>query len=146
MKARFLFPYQTRYLGWVLVFIHLPVMHLWAAFHHPPINVAENTGIFNSHHLYFMGTMLMVMVGLMLVAFSKEKIEDEQISQLRQDCLQWAIYLNYLLLTISLIFFTEKADVKDILNMNLWVPLAFFIILFRWKMYQLNRLLSKEGN
>jgi len=93
-----------------------------------------------------MSTVLMIMVGLVLVAFSKEKIEDEQISQLRQDCLQWAIYLNYLLLTISLIFFTEKADVKDILNMNLWVPLAFFIILFRWKMYQLNRLLAKEGN
>ena len=40
----------------------------------------------------------MVLVGLFLIAFSKEKIEDEQIVQFRLDSLRWAIYLNYAIL------------------------------------------------
>ena len=48
-----------------------------------------------------------MLVGLIIVAFSKEKIEDEQISQLRLDSLQWAVYLNYIILVISLSFYPQ---------------------------------------
>lgn len=80
-------------------------------------------------------------VGLFIAAFSKEKIEDEQISLLRLDSLQWAVYVNYLFLIISLIFTT---DTRHILFLNLLVPLVFFIVRFRWKIYQNNRLLKKD--
>lgn len=82
--------------------------------------------------------------GLFMIAFSREKIEDEQIYQLRLDSLRWAIYVNYALLIITLFFTTNKADYRDILRLNLWVPLMFFIIRFRWVIYRNNRLLSKE--
>jgi hypothetical protein len=80
--------------------------------------------------------------GLFLVAFAKEKIEDEQIWHIRLDSLRWAIYINYLVLIISLIFIE---DVPHMLELNLWVPLIFFIIRFRWVIFRLNRLLSREG-
>jgi hypothetical protein len=62
---------------------------------------------------------------------------------LRLDSLQWAIYLNYLLLIISLIIST---DTEHILFLNLLVPLLFFIIRFRWQIYRNNRLLKRNGD
>jgi hypothetical protein len=89
-----------------------------------------------------MGTSLTMALGLFLVAFAKEKIEDEQIWQVRLDSLRWAIYVNYLVLITSLVFIT---DTGHILHLNLWVPLIFFIIRFRWVIFRLNRSLSREG-
>ena len=85
-----------------------------------------------------------MLIGLILVAFAKEKIEDEQITQLRLDSLQWAIYLNYLILVVTLVF-TGRQDYKDVLQLNLWVPLVFFIVRFRWVIFRLNRSLSREA-
>ena len=101
----------------------------------------HSDGIFSPHHLFFMATTLLMAIGLFLAAFSKEKIEDEQISQLRLDSLQWAIYVNYALLIVSLILST---DTEHVLFLNLLVPLVFFIIRFQWKLYLNNRLLRKD--
>jgi hypothetical protein len=85
-----------------------------------------------------------MLIGLVLVAFAKEKIEDEQIAQLRADSLQWAIYLNYIILITSLVFANQQ-DFKDILHLNLWVPLVFFYIRFRWVIFRLNRSAREEA-
>lgn len=144
MKTRYLFPHWCRYLGWVLVFVHIP----FAIFrkmlkdgHYPVSPPGDNLAFFTPDHLFFITTAVLMAIGLFLVAFAKETIEDEQISQLRLDSLQWAIYVNYALLFGSLIL---SEDREHILFINLWVPLAFFIIRFRWKIWQLNRLLKKE--
>ncbi|HEY2648718.1 MAG TPA: hypothetical protein VGI38_05975 [Puia sp.] len=77
-------------------------------------------------------------MGLFLVAFSRERVEDEQITQLRLDSLRWAIYLNYAILLFSLIF-TQGSESNHILFLNMWLPLLFFILRFRWVIYRLNR-------
>lgn len=142
MKSRFLFPYWCRFLGYALIIAHVPVVmfkkELGFDFSHGSVNES----LFNSHHVFFMTTTLLMAIGLFVVAFSKEKIEDEQISQLRSDSLQWAIYVNYVLLIISLVF---TNDTEHILFLNLMVPLAFFIIRFRWVIFRLNSSLSREG-
>jgi len=143
MKPRFLFPHWSRYIGWVLVVLHIPVVLLRKELGFDPPGSHYDDSLLSSHHIFFMATTLLMAVGLFLVAFSKEKIEDEQIIHLRLDSLQWAIYLNYLLLIISLIFST---DTEHILFLNLLVPLLFFIIRFRWQIYQNNRLLRKDGD
>ena len=141
MKSRFLFPYWCRYLGWALFVAHVPVVllrkHLGFYSHSP------GEGLLSSEHLFFMATTLLMAIGLFLVAFAKERIEDEQISQLRLDSLQWAIYLNYLLLIVSLIL---TNDTQHILFLNLLVPLVFFIVRFQWKIFQNNRLLKRDGD
>ena len=143
MKARFLFPYWCRYLGYALVLAHIPVMLLRKMIGFDiPGNRIDN-GLLSPHHLFFMTTTLLMAVGLFLAAFSKEKIEDEQISQLRLDSLQWAIYVNYILLIVSLIL---SSDTEHILFLNLLIPLVFFIIRFQWKIFQNNRLLKKDGD
>ena len=146
MKTRFLFPYWCKFLGLVLIVAHIPIMHLR---HGGSLDLdihsnASTPDIFNGPHLFFILTILLMVIGLLLVAFSKEKIEDEQISQLRLDSLQWAIYLNYLVLITTAVFMNRN-DFRDILYLNLWVPLAFFIIRFRWVIFRLNRSVKEDA-
>ncbi|MGN6640066.1 MAG: hypothetical protein ACTHJ8_14245 [Mucilaginibacter sp.] len=144
MKPRFLFPYWCRYLGWGLVILHVPLAAL--GYSHGMINIMDaqptHSGAFSGEHLFFICTSLVMAAGLFVVAFTREKIEDEQIWQIRLDSLRWAIYVNYLVLIISLVFIE---DVAHILELNLWVPLLFFIIRFRWVIFRLNSSLSREG-
>src|ERR1700756_4760515 len=107
MRSRFLFPYWCRFLGYALIVAHVPVVMFKDSLGFDLSRNSIHDGLFNSHHVFFMTTTLLMAIGLFIVAFSKEKIEDEQISQLRSDSLQWAIYVNYLLLIISLIFTTD---------------------------------------
>ena len=143
MRTRFLFPYWCKFLGLVLIVIHLPIMLICKYFNLDIHSHQDQTGFFTASHLFFIITMLFMVMGLLLVAFSKEKIEDEQIAQLRLESLQWAVYLNYFVLIASALFMTHQ-DFKDILYLNLWVPLAFFIIRFRWVIYRLNRLAKED--
>jgi len=141
MKPQYLFPSWTRWLGLALFLVHLPVMHIWDIYH---LHSYDDGQLFNLPHLFFIATVVLMVLGLFLIAFSREKIEDEQIYQLRLSSLRWAIFANYLLLIIALIFTNSKADYKDMLRLNLWVPLMLFIIIFRWKMFRLNRSLKEE--
>ena len=143
MRAKYLLPYYCRFLGLSLILGHMIVMFIWRK-KFPEIADSElhgiptNAALFNPGHLFFIATSLLVLVGLFLIAFSKEKIEDEQISKLRLDSLRWAIYFYYLALVLSIVF-TNGIDFIDILRLNIWVPLVFFIIRFRWVIFRLNQ-------
>jgi hypothetical protein len=136
MKTRFLFPYWCKFLGIGLFLIHIPIVVFKKA---TTGDIPSGTEVFGHSHEYFMLTTLLMLTGMVLFAFSKERIEDEQIAQLRMDSLQWAVYLSYLLLIIALAIDTNKADLRDIIHMNVWVPLLIFILLFRFKMYRNTR-------
>ena len=136
MKTRFLFPYWCKFLGIGLFLIHIPIVVFKKA---TTGDIPSDTELFGHSHEYFMLTTLLMLTGMVLFAFSKERIEDEQIAQLRMDSLQWAVYLSYILLILALAFDTNKADLRDIIHMNVWVPLLIFILLFRFKMYRNTR-------
>jgi hypothetical protein len=144
MRTNYLFPFNSRYFGIGLILVHIPIKMLWDALypngydHQIPPSTGTGAFLFSPPHLFFIGTTLMVLVGLFLIAFSKEKIEDEQIVQLRLDSLRWAIYLNYAILLFSLVF-THGGDSNHILLLNIWLPLLFFILRFQWVLYRLNR-------
>jgi hypothetical protein len=142
MKPQFLFPTWTRWLGLALFLVHLPVILICKSYdvHSDP----ADSGMFSTAHLFFILTVVLMVSGLFLIAFARERIEDEQIYQLRLSSLRWAIFANYLILIICLIFTNNRADYKDMLRLNLWVPLMLFIIIFRWKIFRLNRSLKPE--
>jgi hypothetical protein len=141
MKPQFLFPYWSRYFGYAFIIGHVPIA-MFSKLKDIDNIGQDGKGPFSGEHLFFIGTALLMATGLFLVAFAREKIEDEQIWQIRLDSLRWAIYLNYLILIISLFFIEDTAHV---LELNLWVPLLFFIIRFRWVIFRLNQSLSAEG-
>jgi IS4 transposase len=141
-STKYLFPFNSRFWGIALILFHIPVKFLWDTYYPSGYNqhgsVASESFLFSPPHLFFIGTTLMVLIGLFLIAFSKEKIEDEHIIQLRLDSLRWAIYLNYAILLFTLVF-TQSSDTKHILLLNIWLPLLFFIFRFRWVLYRIKR-------
>jgi hypothetical protein len=149
MKDKYLLPYKSRWIGLVLIFLHIPIRAIWESYypnideHRLPTSPADSM-LFTNGHLFYIASSLLVLTGLFLIAFSKEKIEDEQISKLRLDSLRWAIYVNYALMILSLIF-TNGVNFIDMLRLNLWMPLIFFIIRFRWVIYRQNRLSKSSG-
>jgi len=141
MKTRFLFPYWFRYLGLACFLVHIPIMMFFKKYHDMD---STDTGLFSGSHVFFIFTTLMVTIGLFLIAFSKEKIEDEQIMMLRRDSLQWAVYVNYIVL-ITVLIFTEHMEIGHIMLLNMWTLLLFFIIRFQWAIIRNNMSAKSEG-
>ncbi|WP_413670353.1 hypothetical protein ACEN9X_10655 [Mucilaginibacter sp. Mucisp86] len=149
MKPRFLFSHKSRLVGYLCLLAYIPLMVLKKILHNgynnqsPAMRIADNSGLLNSEHILLAIAFILVISGLLFIAFSKEKIEDEQISQLRLDSLQWAVYFNYLLIIIS-VAFLSNIDFIKVVMINIWTPLVFFIIRFKWVIYRLNRSLKSE--
>lgn len=74
---------------------------------------------------------LAIIIGGLLVGFSKEKVEDEFIYKLRKDSLVWAIIFNYIVLMFAVVFIYEFTFF-DVLVYNMFTPLLFFIIRFNF--------------
>jgi nitrate reductase gamma subunit len=139
MKARFLFPHWARIPGYFCFLAYIPVAllekFLKAANEYP-------TASFFTDHFFKMVILMLIVIGLLLVAFSKEKIEDERIAQLRLDSLQWSIYLNYVILIMCILFIRDWHLFIGVAAHYMFTPLVFFIIRFRWVVYQSNRLIE----
>jgi len=87
-------------------------------------------------------SLVLLMIGLLFIAFSKEKIEDEYIIKLRGDSLIWAVIANAILMiilsaTIFGIWFVYIAF------FNLYTVLILFIIKFN---LALSYLKKQSGN
>lgn len=80
---------------------------------------------------------LLIASGL-VYGFSKERQEDEMISELRKESLIWAVYANYTVLLLSL-FLLFDFDMIGLIIINVFTLLIFFILRFEWKKYQLQK-------
>lgn len=143
MKTRFLFPHKWRIVGYLCFALDI-IFAIVLKIAHPQgvaqeIGQARPAGMILHTDIFI----LLPILGLLLIAFSKEKIEDEQITQLRLDSLQWAIYANYSIFMLCVIFI-NGLQFLTIVAYNVITPLIIFIIRFRWKIYQMNRLLKQN--
>jgi hypothetical protein len=77
----------------------------------------------------------LIIIGGILVSFSKEKIEDEYISSLRLSSLMWAVLLNYLILLLSFLFIYGLSFL-DIMVYNMFTVLIIFILRFHYLIYK----------
>jgi hypothetical protein len=149
MKTRFLFPHYWRIIGYLCFAVDIVFAIVLKILHPPngvipPIHKSPSPGLL-LHGITFHNdiNILLIVFGLLFIAFSKEEIEDEQIAQLRLDSLQWAIYVNYAIFILCVLFI-NGIDFLEIVVYNIITPLIIFIIRFRWKIYTLNRLLKNN--
>lgn len=70
-----------------------------------------------------------LIVGLLFIAFAREKQEDEYIRSLRLESLQWAVLVNYILLLIAT-WLVHNFAYLDVMVYNMLTVLLFFIIRF----------------
>ena len=86
---------------------------------------------------------VMLIISFLLVAFSKERQEDELIAKIRLESLVWATYVNYAVLLFSMIFIFGMSFLW-VMIFNMFTILLFFIIRFNWQVRNLNKTIGDE--
>jgi hypothetical protein len=99
-------------------------------------------GIISNNVLNEILGVLVIISGLM-VAFSKEKNEDEFISKIRLQSLVWATYWNYGILILAFLFVYDLSFLW-VMIINMYTIIIFFIIKFNWSLVNLNKTLTYE--
>ena len=74
---------------------------------------------------------LLMIAGLMIVGFSRLKIEDERVAQIRLESLQWGIYANYLTLALFILLVYGGAFFM-VMMYGMFTPLIIFLLRFYW--------------
>ena len=160
MKNHFLFPNSFKKIGWILFvpsfIFSLYILTIDDSFTIDALNInvlaIYNDGLFKSDNAFFkiiennIGDELYVIgliVGGILIGFSKLKNEDEMISKIRYESLVWATYFNYAIIILFTIFFFG-IGYYSILMFNTFTLLLFFIIRFHYKIYQLNNISNDD--
>ncbi|MFD2937264.1 hypothetical protein [Spirosoma flavum] len=149
MRTKWLFPHRYRFIGWIIfvpsVLLGLASMYAdftirWLVV--DILNESRTVELGNSiTHLVDIQNLtdeiaaIGVIAGLLLIAFSKEKTEDEMISQLRLEALQWSVYANYIILVIAILTVYDTAFF-NVMIYNMFTVLLVFIIRFRWLLYR----------
>ncbi len=82
-------------------------------------------------------------LGALMVAFSKEKIEDEFIAELRLSSMLWAVLVSYILLLLAFIL-VYGVVFLDVMVCNMFTVLLIFIIRFNYLLYKNSKLTSNE--
>lgn len=141
MLTRYLFPHRFKRVGWGLVVISialgllettstysLPHLLNWL----PPlvgdslaepgrslVPVRENTDLYA----------VLLIVGGLLAACSRERCEDEYIGKMRLDSLLWALYVYYALLALAFVLVSGMLFLS-VMMYAMFVPLLLFLVRF----------------
>jgi len=86
---------------------------------------------------------VMFLIGALMVAFSKEKNEDEFISNLRLSSLLWSVWVNYILLLVAFLLVYGMAFLH-IMIYNMFTILIIFIIRFNYLLYRSTKSMSDD--
>jgi len=151
MKTSYLFPYKYKKYAWV--FLGLSVIFGLSLlfinddpeFSRIYFDSVYKDGEIYQTHINFIDEIVMVIliVSSLLVAFSREKQEDEYISKIRLESLVWATYVNYGLLILAIVFVYGFAFL-NVMLFNMFTLLLFFIIRFNIYKFKLKKQLSYE--
>lgn len=139
MKAGNLLPFKVKQVGWIILLpaVFLGIMVLYFEFAIPGfvITVPYGTTILSgkplSNNLTDELVAIIVMVALALIAFSEENKEDEWVTKIRLESLQWSIYANYILLIFAILFVYDIYFFEALVY-NMYTILILFILRFNY--------------
>ncbi|NMM47791.1 hypothetical protein [Marinigracilibium pacificum] len=153
MKTSYLLPYEWKKAGWIVFIPSIAIgLYLVITEYEPSVfdlrlpsifvddfidSDKKLYGIVENNFLNEIVGVLAIISGL-VVAFSKEKIEDEFISKIRLESLVWATYVNYGVLLITILFVYDFSFFY-VMIFNMFTILLFFIIRFNWQKIKLNK-------
>ena len=148
MKTNYLLPNKYKSLGWILFILGLIggifmysigyesdvlTMKVFSIYNEDFI-MKEERGFFKiieENSILDELISLAIIIGGLIIVFTKEKVEDEFIYKLRTDSLVWAIIFNYAILIFAILFI-YGLTFFDVLVFNMFTPLLFFIIRFNF--------------
>ena len=153
MKTHFLFPNSYKRFGWILF---VPGFFISVLISILNINIDDKlkvkvfafteTGILGPNNYFTVIEnsiadellLFSLIIGGILIGFSKLKFEDELTSKIRYESLVWATYLNYGLILLFTVF-VYGLSYLNVLLYNTFTLLLFFIIRFHYSIYKLNK-------
>ncbi len=166
MKKDYLFPHQFKWIGWSLFipfailfflaqgyfdvidddFISFPTLMIMVGQINISPEVNEPAGLIarvGSEGMFDEICLVAMSLGLLFVAFSRERDEDEYVEHLRLHSFAWAIKVNTLLFILGTWFFFG--------GLYLWFVLFWFLSLFliyiakfQWELRQMRKEASDE--
>jgi phosphatidylglycerophosphate synthase len=158
MKTHFLFPNKYKKFGWILFVPSLLAglilfisgidfgnyfkMNVFAIYSDQFLSGTKFLTIIENGVLDEI-IIVLIIVGAILISFSKTKNEDEFISKIRYESLVWATYLNFMLMIIATLVIYGFAYF-NVLLANVFAMLLFFIIRFHFMIYKLNKSSNDE--
>jgi len=147
MKTNYLLPHKYKTIGWILFLLGLiSGIILFIVGYEVDILKVDVLSILNVEPLFgedfgffeiiensIMDELiaLAIIVGGLLVGFTKEKVEDEFIYKLRTDSLVWGLLCNCFVLIFAILF-VYNFTFLHIMIFNMFTPLVFFIIRFNF--------------
>lgn len=154
MKTKFLFPHRFKIIGWIL-FVPAFILGLYSIVSNK--NMATiNCKVFaifsdsekgsfalTDANIFTEIIAVLLICGGLLIAFSKVKDEDEYIARIRLESLVWATYVNYALLLFAFIFI-YGLPFLDVMDINMFTILIFFIIRFHYFLLKSRKVLKHE--
>jgi hypothetical protein len=157
MTTKYLFSYKYKKIGW-LILVPSAILGLvsllvsyepsFLNFNIPAIFISELFGdmkLFGMVNNNILNDIVgvLIIISSLLVAFYKEKSEDEYISKIRLESLVWAVYVNYGILLISFLIIYDSSFLW-VMMFNMFTILIFFIIRFNWQISRLKKLANYE--
>ena len=148
MKTNYLLPHAFKKAGWILL-IPLFVLFMWHGAHEIIWSYSDPSTYWIHMPSWLhndMNTILIVgfSVAFLLVAFSREKIEDEYIMQVRYVCLIRSVIANYIvLIAAALLLYDFKF--LSFMSYNMFTVILIYIIVFHISLYRLRKSIRHEN-
>ncbi len=135
MKSKYLLPHLYKKIGWC---ISIPLFIIGLLLF--PLELSDGVTWLNWLNKFpgeFTDEVIAagLIIGMLLVAFSKEKIEDEYINKVRLESLQISVLINYLLLIICILLIYD-VEFLSVMTYNMFTILLLFIIRFNFIIYR----------
>lgn len=140
MKNSLLIPGKYKVIGWIIfiLFACLGLATLYWDYKIPGLVLPLKESVFVDYNLTNELALAGLIIGLMIIVFAREKIEDEYISLIRLKCLQWSVLISFVILFIlNFVFYGGSFYIVLIYNM-FTIPLIF-IAKFNYSLYRLRR-------
>jgi hypothetical protein len=162
METRFLLPNKFKLIGWILLvpsailgilhifylglsgvkFLDLKVFTIYSGGFAP---WGSSSTIFGFDKVNLTGTIIGIIfiLGAVMVAFAKEKHEDEFIAKIRLESFLWATYINYAILLFCFLFF-YGIGFTYVMIFNMFTIIILFVVRFRYIFYRSTKQLQYE--
>jgi len=143
MENSLLIPGKYKVIGWIIfiLFACLGLATLYWDYKIPGLilPIKERGGLsFADYNLTNELALAGLIIGLMIIVFAREKIEDEYISLIRLKCLQWSVLISFGILFI-LNFTIYGTSFYTVLIYNMFTVPLIFIAKFNYSLYRLRR-------
>jgi len=156
MKIKMLLPHKYKAIGWCIAipsFI-LIMLYMYADFsfgfldyHAQSARISlDGTLLFTTESNNFTDEIagVLLIAGLLMIAFSREKIEDEMSIKMRLEALVWAVFVNSILVILAIIFIYGTLFL-EVMVYNICTTLIIFIARFNYLAAMEKRKLKQEA-